>query len=125
MEALAFRVVGRRRGLLDARVEHLVLVDRVIVRGQARVDVGGDLLHFIGDVGAGEVAKDRHDAVEVLPGALERLHGVFPRRRGGVVGDGGDFGVVKRECFVEGGAVVLDLDLRKRRELVGQRGRCQ
>ena len=120
VEALAFFVFGRGRGLLDSRVEYLVLIHRVIVRGQSRVDVGGDLLHLLGDVRAGEVAKDRHDAVEVLAGALERLHRVFPRRGGRVVGDGGDFGVVKRECLVEGGAVVLHLDLRERRELVGQ-----
>lgn len=33
VETVAFRVVVKRRCLLDARVEHLVLVDRVIVRG--------------------------------------------------------------------------------------------
>lgn len=38
----------------------------------------------------------------------------------GIFSNGGDLGIVERERFVEGGAVVLDLNLRKRRELVGQ-----
>lgn len=120
VETVAFRVVGRRRCLLDARVELFVLIHAVIVRGEAGVDIGGNLLHLIGDVGAGEVAEDGHDAVQVLAGALQCFDGVFPRGGGGIISNGGDFGAMALECLVEGGAEVLYLDVCEGRKLVGQ-----
>ena len=120
MQARALLIAGGRGSVLDALIELFVLVHRVVVGGQARIDIGGDLFHLIGDVRARKIAKDRHHAVEVLAGTLEGLHGVFPRGGSGIFSNGGDLGIVERERFVEGGAVVLDLNLRKRRELVGQ-----
>ncbi len=101
------------------------MVDRVIVRGEAGVDIGGNLLHLIGDVGAGEVAEDGHDAVQVLAGALQCFDGVFPCGGGGIISNGGDFGAMALECLVEGGAEVLYLDVCEGRKLVGQRGGSQ
>ena len=117
LQALPFPIICWRGGLLKALVEHLVLVEGITVFRQFRDNLLGDGVHFGGRIGAVQVEKHRADALECAARGLQGFHGVSPCCRLGVVNDGVDFRFMVKQGGVECRQEMLDLYIRKRRQL--------
>ena len=95
---------------LEAREQPRVEVDRVLVRGELRRDLGLDLLDRRVGRRLGEVEEHLADARQQRAAALHCLDRVGERRRLGIGGDRLDLGGVLLHALEQGRQVVRVLD---------------
>ena len=122
------RVFGRHRHrgtvvihCLHPREEFGVEDDRVAMRGQLGADFGVDFVEPVGGVRPGHGEEHARHAAEHAARLFQRHDGVFHRRRGGVVDDRLDFGLLDGHALLERGDVIVFGDLREIGRLERQR----
>ncbi len=104
----------------DALEEGFVEVDGVGVGGEARGDLGLDVLEGGVGVGSGDGSEDGEDAGEETAGLLHRYEGVLEGGGSGVVGDEVDLGALLGHAGFDGGEIVGVFDAVEGRGLIGE-----